>query len=146
MPRYFTVSQAELLLPEIERLLREAIEHKSQAAQAERELNQALVRIRMSGGSRVSPGPFLAIRARRDTATAALETDLNGIQELGGQVKDLDIGLIDFITRYHGQDVCLCWKLGEERIQHWHGLQEGYAGRKRIDEEFLQSHRGESAN
>jgi hypothetical protein len=143
MPRYFTLPEAERLLPEVDRILRDAIAHRAEAARAERELNQALQKIRMAGGSRVSPGPILATRARRDTAAAGLEEALERIQELGAQVKDLDIGLIDFMTRYQGRDVCLCWKIGEDRIQYWHGAQEGYRGRKLIDDEFLKLHRGE---
>jgi hypothetical protein len=58
-------------------------------------------------------------------------------------VKDLDIGLIDFRCYYHGEEVYLCWKLGEPGIAWWHGLEEGYRGRRPIDEEFLKHHRGE---
>jgi hypothetical protein len=50
------------------------------------------------------------------------------------QVKDLDIGLLDFPCRVNGEIILLCWKLGEEGITHWHGVEEGFAGRKPIDE------------
>jgi hypothetical protein len=50
------------------------------------------------------------------------------------------------MTRYRDQDVCLCWKLGEDRIAFWHGSEEGFRGRKPIDQEFLQNHRGEGPN
>jgi hypothetical protein len=63
---------------------------------------------------------------------------------MGVLVKDLDIGLIDFLTHYQGREVCLCWKLGEERIRFWHGTGEGFAGRKPIDGEFLENHRGDA--
>jgi hypothetical protein len=49
------------------------------------------------------------------------------------QVKDLDIGLLDFPCIVDGKVVLLCWKLGELTIGHWHGVDEGYGGRKRID-------------
>ena len=65
------------------------------------------------------------------------------IQENGVVVKDLDIGLIDFPTLFRGEEVYLCWKLGETGIRFWHGLDEGFRGRKPIDEEFLANHRGE---
>jgi hypothetical protein len=58
----------------------------------------------------------------------------------GCEVKDLDIGLIDFRTFYHGEEVYLCWKLGEVGITYWHGLSEGFRGRRMIDEEFLENH------
>ena len=61
-------------------------------------------------------------------------------------VKDLDVGLIDFPTLYRGEEVYLCWKLGETGIQYWHGIDEGFRGRKKIDRDFLDNHKGESPN
>jgi hypothetical protein len=51
---------------------------------------------------------------------------------VGVQVKDLDRGLIDFPARHPARDetVLLCWQLGEEAVEYWHGLEEGFAGRK----------------
>jgi len=146
MPRYFTVDQAEKVLPEVERALRDAIFQKAEYQAAEGELNRATQRIRMAGGSRVSPGPFLALRARKDAASTALNAAVERVNELGAQIKDLDIGLIDFPTRYDGREVLLCWKLGEERIAFWHGVDEGFRGRKPIDDEFRENHRGTSPN
>ena len=83
-------------------------------------------------------------KSQRDTAALRLREAIEGVQETGCLIKDLDIGLIDFLTRYHGQDVCLCWKLGEDHIRFWHGMEEGFRGRKPIDEEFLQNHRGDA--
>jgi hypothetical protein len=144
MARHFTLAQAEQLLPEVEQALRDALFHKSEYQAAEEELNRTTQRIRMAGGSRVNPTPILAERARRDTSATALKEIFERVEEMGVLIKDLDIGLIDFLTRYHGQDVCLCWKLGEDRIRFWHGMEEGFRGRKPIDEEFLQNHRGDS--
>ena len=90
-----------------------------------------------------NPGPILAARARRDTSAAALKEIFERMEEMGVLIKDLDIGLIDFLTRYQGQEVCLCWKLGEDRIRFWHGLEEGFRGRKPIDKDFLDNHRGD---
>jgi len=50
------------------------------------------------------------------------------------QVKDLDIGLLDFPCQVEGEVILLCWKRGEEKITHWHGVAEGFAGRKPIDD------------
>ena len=142
MPRYYTQAEAELALPAVDRALRDAIFHKAEYQTAAEELDRNTQRIRMAGGSRVNPGPFLAMRARRDSSAAALKEVFETIEEMGVLIKDLDIGLIDFLTLYHGREVCLCWKLGEDRIRFWHGTEEGFPGRKAIDEEFLQNHRG----
>jgi len=144
MPRHFTLAQAEQMLPEVEQALRDALFHKSEYQAGEEELTRNIQRIRMAGGSRVNQGPILAARARRDTSAAALKEIFERVEAMGVLIKDLDIGLIDFLTRYHGQDVYLCWKLGEDRIRFWHGMEEGFRGRKPIDDEFLQNHRGDA--
>lgn len=132
------------MLPEVDRALRDALFHKAEYQAADAELNATMQGIRMAGGSRVNPGPILATRARRDASTAALREVFEKIEQMGVLVKDLDIGLIDFLTLYQGREVCLCWKLGEERIRYWHGMDEGFAGRKPIDDEFLDNHRGDA--
>ena len=144
MPRHFTLTEAEHMLPEVDRALRDALFHKAQYQAAEAELNATMQGIRMAGGSRVNPGPILATRARRDASTGALREVFEKIEQMSVVVKDLDVGLIDFLTLYQGREVCLCWKLGEERIRFWHGIDEGFAGRKLIDDEFLENHRGDA--
>ncbi|MEO8051591.1 MAG: DUF2203 domain-containing protein [Acidobacteriota bacterium] len=144
MARHFTLTEAERLLPEVDRALRDALFHKAEYQSAEEALNASMQRIRMAGGSRVNPGPILTTRARRDASAGALREIFERIEQIGVLIKDLDIGLIDFLTRYQGREVCLCWKLGEERIHFWHGTEEGYAGRKPIDDEFLENHRGDA--
>jgi hypothetical protein len=129
-------------LPDVEEALREAVRHKAEFQNASTELEGSLGRIRASGGALVNRGAHLAIRARRDNSAAALKEALEKIEQTGALVKDLDIGLIDFLSLYQGREVCLCWKLGEDRVRFWHGLEEGFRGRKLIDDEFLKSHRG----
>jgi len=142
MPRYFTVNESERLLPEVERALRDALFHKGEYQKADEELDGNVQHIRMSGGARVDRGAYMAARARRDTSAAALKDALDRIDHTGALVKDLDIGLIDFLSLYRGREVCLCWKLGEDRIRFWHTAEEGFRGRKPIDEEFLAGHGG----
>jgi hypothetical protein len=55
---------------------------------------------------------------------------VNGIHELGAIVKDPDTGLVDFPALVEGEEALLCWRLGEGEIRYWHGLEEGFAGRK----------------
>ena len=64
-----------------------------------------------------------------EEAGAAVEE----LERIGVSVKDLDLGLLDFPALRDGQEVELCWRVGEERVEHWHGLGEGYRGRKPID-------------
>jgi hypothetical protein len=144
MPRYFTIEQAERLLPEVEHLLRDALFHKSEGQNAHQEFEDATSKIRMSGGMRVDHSKLLAMRARRDAAMARLKEVLDKISDLGAMVKDLDVGLIDFSTLYQNREVYLCWKFGETRIGFWHAIEDGFRGRKPIDQDFRSAHRGDS--
>ena len=67
------------------------------------------------------------------------------LQDLGCLVKDLDIGLVDFPTLFRGQEVYLCWKVGEPSIEFWHGMNEGFGGRKAIDRDFCDHLEGDRA-
>ena len=146
MARYFTLAEAQLQLPAVERALRDALFQKSEYQKAAQELDRITERVRVSGGARVNPGEMLSLRARRDECVRCLRRALDTIEELGAMVKDLDIGLIDFLALYRDREVCLCWKLGEDEIRFWHGMEEGFRGRKPIDSEFLEQHRGSTAN
>lgn len=57
---------------------------------------------------------------------------LDELQEVGCECKDYAQGLIDFIGRHQGREICLCWKLGEPTIGHWHELSVGFAGRQPV--------------
>lgn len=57
------------------------------------------------------------------------------LSSLSIEVKNLDTALIDFLhIRSNGEEVYLCYMLGEDRIEFWHSLSEGFMGRKTLDE------------
>jgi hypothetical protein len=62
-----------------------------------------------------------------------LETTLEALLEFGVDVKDLDSGLIDFPSLRHGEEVLLCWQVGEESVEYWHDHEAGFTGRQPID-------------
>lgn len=62
-----------------------------------------------------------------------LDALLHRLSDLGVEVKDLTIGLVDFIALREGREVCLCWQYGETSIQFWHEMDAGFAGRQPID-------------
>jgi len=146
MARYFSLSEAQRLIPDVERAIREAIRVKADYQAVETELEQFASRIQMMGGSRINRDQILQLRKRRETLASSLQQAIEAIQAFGCQMKDLDIGLIDFPTLYKGNEVLLCWKLGEKGISWWHGLEEGFRGRKPIDAEFIASHGGDKTN
>lgn len=143
MPRYFTLAEAEHLLPTVKEALHQAIAIQAEHREAKQTLEQAIRRIMASGGSFVDPEKMASERHRLDSTAHSLKAMIDGIHETGCQVKDLDLGLLDFPTLYRGSEVLLCWRTGEDAIRFWHGLEEGFRGRKPIDEEFLEHHSGD---
>ena len=83
--------------------------------------------------------PLARRKAERVKAEQRAKDAVAEIDSIGVQVKDIDIGLLDFPCDVEGQIILLCWKLGEKAITHWHGTQEGFAGRKPIDERIARA-------
>ena len=133
--KYFKREEAEELLPLIEHCLRQARDSKEQVEGLDRELSLASARIMALGGSLPAHGKLAASREQREKLVAQLQEAIQQIQDTGCLVKDLDEGLVDFPTLREGEEVYLCWKLGEERIAYWHGVEEGFAGRKPLEGE-----------
>lgn len=142
MSRRFTLAEAQTLIPRVERMLRQAIEIKSSYDEAEKEIQNLQERVMLMGGITVDRASAVEARTQRDGAAAQLRSAIEQVQEVGCLIKDLDIGLIDFPTTYRGNEVYLCWKLGEGAIEYWHGVDEGFRGRKKIDRDFLEHHQG----
>jgi hypothetical protein len=146
MSRRFTLEEAESLLPAIEEGMRRAISLKSEFQSAEGALQSINQRVIMLGGMLVDRDRVYQHKLHRDQSAEQLKAAMEKIQDSGCIIKDLDIGLVDFPTLYRGEEVYLCWKLGESSIAFWHGTHEGFAGRKAIDQGFRDEHRGDAAN
>lgn len=146
MSRYFTLDQATALLPKVERHLRDALFAYKEHQEAQEAFSEFQKQIQFAGGTVVNRDRITKIVARRNASAMILKQEMEALETIGVQVKDLEIGLIDFPTMYEGEEVLLCWKLGEEGITYWHGLTEGFRGRKPIDGEFIARHRGDSEN
>ena len=141
--RYFTLLEAEAILPEIERLLRVVMHSKQDYETADRELLQLMHRVSLSGGMVPPRERMNELRNAKNSAASLLKNAIEQIEEAGVQLKDVDIGLVDFPTLYRNQEVYLCWKLGEAGIGFWHHVEDGYRGRQPIDSEFLKNHKGD---
>jgi hypothetical protein len=137
--RTFTLDEAQSLLPVLESLLRTAIQAKKVVDEAETEQQALEHRIFLSGGMFLNIVPLARRKAERTKAEQRVKDALAEIGSTGVQVKDLDIGLLDFPCEVDGQTILLCWKLGEKAITHWHGVEEGFAGRKPIDQRIAKA-------
>jgi len=146
MAKLFTLKEAEKLIPELQSLISEAISLKAEYAEAESDLQGTSRRIMMLGGAYVDQAQMLALKNRRAASMARLKEAIENIQNLGCLVKDLDTGLVDFPTLLRGAEVYLCWKLGEPSIQFWHRIEDGFRGRQKIDQDFLDNHAGDRPN
>lgn len=139
--RTFTLDEAQDLLPVLESLLRTSIDGKNLIEAADAEFQEVTQKILLNGGMHLNVVGLARRKAQREKAAQRLKDAMAEIDAMGVQVKDLDIGLLDFPCEVDGQIVLLCWKLGENAITHWHGVSEGFAGRKPVDERIAKSKR-----
>lgn len=144
--KIFTYQQATTLLPVLRTLLKRAMDGKQLIESVEKELQDLRHRILLSGGLSVDVPAVAHRRAERDKALQEIKDALAEIEAIGVQVKDLDIGLLDFPCVVEEEIVLLCWKYGEEKIGFWHGLEEGFRGRKPIDERILRGKKKKEPN
>jgi hypothetical protein len=131
--RTFTIDEAQMLLPILESLLKQAINSKKVIESVDAELQETAHRVFLNGGMLLNVVHLARRKAERERAIRRIKDALAEIDATGVQVKDLDIGLLDFPCKVEGEILLLCWKLGESTITHWHGTSEGFAGRKPID-------------
>ena len=133
----FTLAEAQRLLAVLKSLLKRAMDGKQVIEEIEKELQELNHRILLSGGLFVNVPRVARRRAERDKAVQTTKDAMAEIEAIGVQIKDLDMGLLDFPCVVDDQIVLLCWKFGEEKIEFWHGLEEGFRGRKPIDERIM---------
>lgn len=139
--RTFTLDEAQMLLPVLESLLRTAITGKELIQEVDEEFQELQQRIFLHGGMALNIVPLAKRKSEREKTLQRVKDAMAEIDATGVQVKDLDIGLLDFPCEVDGKTILLCWKLGEDSITHWHGVTEGFAGRKPIDERIAKAKR-----
>lgn len=131
--KLFSLREAERLRAQLEPVLIGAIEARQKLEELDDKLGRLAERIQRSGGLMVRYEDAAKLRIERNSVEANIREALEKIHSTGCIVKDLDVGLLDFPARIEGEDVYLCWKLGEDRIRFYHRQDEGFAGRKPID-------------
>jgi hypothetical protein len=128
-PRIFTQDEARALLPEVRRHAERLVAGRADQLAAQARL--AEITAAASGNGHGLDGELLVtLRDEIARAESELASALSALHALGVVVKDLDAGLVDFPALRDGEDVYLCWQLGEEDVAWWHGLEEGFRGRK----------------
>ena len=128
-PRIFTPDEANASLSELRPLVEAMVEGKRALDDAQERRDDVAQRIAGNGGG-IPPAELGALETAVEEAAKALAGTIGEIQAMGVLVKDLDTGLVDFPGQRAGQDILLCWQLGEDEIAWWHTLDGGFAGRR----------------
>ena len=127
--RYFTADEANQALEEVRPLTEELVAYRRALVDLQERQSALTTRIAGNGGN-VEPHELQNVQEELDEQVAGIARCVARIHEVGALVKDLDDGLVDFPAKRHGEDVLLCWRLGEDEVGFWHGLDEGFSGRK----------------
>ena len=128
MAHYFTREEAEALLPQIAIVLRKIQEGRSAILQTEEELDA--LRLQAAGNGHHLHERMMQLQQALSHQTQMLRSMVDEVHSFGCELKDPERGLIDFLSLRNGQEIYLCWFLGEERINYWHYLHTGLAGRQ----------------
>ncbi len=135
--RYFTVGEVDRLIPRLERIFVQVMQLRAAMRTEEKKLERAGVSLSAETLEKDSSRDPVAVRQAKMMFRAyyeALTEGLGEVETIGGEVKDMEMGLVDFLARRDEEDVLLCWKLGERSVEHWHPVDSGFRGRKPIDE------------
>ena len=127
--RVFTLEEANALLEQIRPLTQELVDRRRALAEARSARRRIAAQVAGNGGG-IDPRTAAELDERVAEELKGLARCVNAIHGLGAIVKDPDEGLVDFPALRGDQHVYLCWRLGEDRIEFWHGVDEGFAGRK----------------
>ena len=128
--RYFSPREVEALIPALTEIMEDVKSAHAEAAGAREQLHAEQERIAMTGGGMIDQAAWRKASVDLERAGRRLQARLDDIARLGGVIKDLDLGLVDFPHLRDGEVVNLCWKRGETAIAYWHGLDEGFTRRK----------------
>jgi hypothetical protein len=129
--RFFTQEEANAALETVRPLAERLADARKRLVHVAGKLEDVEGRVSGNGGG-LDPDRVRELQKRAAEAAADVAGLVTELEAAGVQVKDLDQGLIDFPAKHpeQGDTVLLCWQLGEDEVSHWHGLEEGFAGRK----------------
>ncbi|HMA18800.1 MAG TPA: DUF2203 domain-containing protein [Thermoanaerobaculia bacterium] len=133
--KIFSLDEANRLIPELTLALDRLTALGKEVTSLRREI-EVLAAIESSGAESANPD-VRALREQELACSTRMQEFRQILEEVNGQgviLRDLEMGLVDFYTVAKGQVVCLCWKRGESRIEHWHPLDEGFSGRRPLED------------
>jgi hypothetical protein len=136
--KHFTVADVDALIPTLDRVFMHVLQLRAALRALEAQLERANVRMDKDDLVENDDGPPAVRRAKAlyRGYYEALSDELDGVRVLGGDVKDIDGGLVDFPAVRLGQAILLCWRYGERRVGFWHPVEGGFAARRPVDDEL----------
>ena len=127
--RHFTPDEANAELEHVRPLVEQLVATRQEHAAALERQEELERKIKGNGGG-IPPAELAQATAEVDGVARRMARLVDEITGHGAQVKDLDTGLIDFPALRRGETVLLCWQVGEDEIAWWHGVEDGFAGRR----------------
>jgi len=125
----FTLEEANAALTELRPIVERMVQHRRNLTAAQVRQTELVTRIAGNGGDMV-PSDLHDLAETIQREADAISDCAEQINQAGAQVKSLEEGLLDFPAKRGEEDVLLCWKLGEDEIRFWHGIDEGFSARK----------------
>ena len=120
--RRFTLKEANRSLPLVSRIVADIVAAHNAATKLQAKLESSPNTSKDTAGA----------ERELETRLERLQSLVDELTEVGVELKDYSMGLVDFVGRHQGRDVYLCWKLGERQIGYWHELHTGFAGRQPV--------------
>ncbi|RMG42133.1 MAG: DUF2203 family protein [Planctomycetota bacterium] len=136
-PKYFTPEEANRMLPLLRAIVRDIVTLFRQIHDQKDRLNELAARHRRrprEADDDVYAAEVREMEREMEQDIEKLEACIDELRQLGVQLKDPVLGLIDFPAKCGDRDVFLCWQLGEDTVAYWHDLDAGFAGRRPISE------------
>jgi hypothetical protein len=130
--RVFTPAEANTALSQVRPVAERLVTLRARMRELEHAQGALVTAIGGNGGG-YAVNDLNAAQSELTTLADAVVACVERLEELGVVIKDLDAGLVDFPALRDGDDVLLCWRVGEPSVEFWHDLEEGFAGRKPID-------------
>ncbi len=120
--KHFDLDEANRSLPYVRRVVDDVVKVYRDAAATQKKLEYPL-----------PDQDVRELESHYERSMHRLHELVEELENVGVELKDYDLGLVDFPAWHEGREVCLCWRLGEEQVAAWHEMEDGYAGRQAID-------------
>ncbi|MEB3101083.1 DUF2203 domain-containing protein [Ferviditalea candida] len=133
MKKYFTVEEANALIPAVNRDLTR-LQDITQKFEEKLQIRELLISKKLVFQGSPDVDPVFTLECEMDFLQMEANMLIQSIRSKGADLKDIETGLVDFPSKIGAEEVLLCWKQGEERIRYYHGLFDGFVGRRPLDE------------